>query len=164
ALRNARPIVSSDDLTAAALALKDLGVSRAFEPPPQAGTKRVIGHRRLVVMGRHNGTDAAENAEPPAWRAQIAARLTPRLPLGQRLEVIAPRYVPFGIRATLDALPRVSPDALMQVVQNELARRLAITARNGGSGWPFGRGVSATAVRGWLRKLPGVARVASLTL
>lgn len=166
-LRDARPIVSSQDLEDAARLFADLGVARAqeFLSPSRSGWG-VPGHRTLVVMGTHVDSDdaAVQTFESKAWRAKVETRLAARLPLGQRLRVVEPRYVVVDVRARLLAKPRVASADLAERARKELRRRFALVAAGGAAAWPFGRSVSKTAVSGWLRKVEGVAQVLELGL
>lgn len=155
-LREDRPLISAADLMGAAMALGDLGVLRALEAPvPERG--RVAGLRRLLVLAQ--SVDVAAG-----WFAAIHTRLAPRLPLGQRLEVTHPRLTPLRIAAVLEARPRVTHERVLNAAKEELVKRFAITGDNVATLWPFGRDVSVHAIRGWLRKVPGVARVVSLRM
>jgi len=158
----ARPIVTSADLEDAALAFTDLGVQRAAELRARAGC-RIRGARLLVIVGPHEATDEVR-AESNELLSEVRARLAPRLPLGQRLEVIGPRYVTIRLRIAVVAAARVNPDELQRAVVRELQSRLAITPRDAHQGWPFGRDVTAATIGGWIRKLEGVGRVLQVRL
>lgn len=165
-VREARPIVTAADLTAAALALDDFGVSRAVELAPGQGCRRLRGTRILVAL-RADRPEAGSSrvAETGRWLEAIRQRLAPRLPLGERLEVVAPRLVPVRVRARLVAAPNVKPESVRADALTRLRDRLRIVpSRPGEAVWPFGRDVTGIAVRGWLRTVPGVARVAEVTL
>lgn len=164
--RENRPLVSSKDLESAALSFSELGVKRALELSPGLGGHRVRGSRILVVVGVQ-GVDggAPRSAESLDWLQEIRGRLAPRLPLGQRLEVIAPRYVNVGVKAKLVAAPNMNPDQVQQKAMEMLETQLATVAgRTGGGEWPFGRAVTPLAVKGWLRNVEGVARLATVEL
>jgi hypothetical protein len=49
-------------------------------------------------------------------------------------------------------------------VEKALRERLAITTATDGDVWPFGRDVTALTVKGWLRRVEGVARVDDVLL
>jgi hypothetical protein len=160
--RRARPIITSNDLEQAALAFADLDVNRAVELPPASGRPR--GTRTLVVMSGRDRSLAAPTAESSEFLDEIRLRLVPRLPVGQRLEVTGPRYVPVRIRAALLIGPRFEPAAVRSRAMAELRSKLSVVARDANSGWPFGRDVTAPTVKGWLRALEGVLRVAQVEL
>jgi hypothetical protein len=151
--RQARPLVTSADLQAAALALPGLGVQRAQEIAPQLGCPRVVGTRLLMVVG----------PDAPAWRQAIRRALMPRLPLGQRLEVIAPRYVSVGVRASLLAAANLDPAAVETQARQALQAHLSVVGP-AGTAWPLGRDLTPLAVKGWLRNVPGVAGVREVQL
>jgi hypothetical protein len=163
-LQISRPIVTSDDLTAAVLSFSDLRVVRALELPPASSQLR--GTRVLVAaVGRDADTASAGTLENPDWLEEIRSRLAPRLSLGQALHVIAPTYVLVNVTATLVATPNMNPATVAGAAQACLQSNLAIVS--GGSGnteWPFGRELTPLAIKGWLRALPGVAKVSEVRL
>lgn len=158
---SARPIVTSADLVAAALAFSDLGLTRARELPLSG--KGVPGTRVLVVVGPGSeiGTAAPSSEE---MLAEVRARLAPRLPLGQHLEVMPPRYAVIRIHATIVAAPRWDPGDLRDAIVATLRSRFDVAPPGGQAGWPFGREVAAAAIAGWIKKVEGVSRVAALTV
>jgi predicted phage baseplate assembly protein len=162
-VRNVRPIVTSRDLEDAARALADLQVRRARELPVTVGSRRSSGTRVLVAVGPHEPAGAVDTFdESPLWLGEIHRRLAPRLPLGQRLDVIGPRLVDVRVIARLIASAQSDPEAVRMAVEQTLRARLAISS--GGDVWPFGRDVTALTVKGWLRKVEGVARVDDVRL
>jgi predicted phage baseplate assembly protein len=164
--RSMRPIVSASDLQSAALELAGLDVSRAWELPlPEQSGVREAGHRRLVVIGSHADAGADARAfEPPAWLDLIRRKLTPRLALGQRLEVLAPRYTPFRVRVSLVAHQGLDLPEVAQRALEVLRSRFAVVPDEDREGWPLGRSVTASAIAGWLRRVEGVAGVTSVVL
>jgi hypothetical protein len=162
-VREARPCVTAGDLAAAALSFTDLGVRRAIEAPARVGAMR--GTRTLVVAGPHDALGGAGTAESSDWLEEIRSRLAPRLPLGQRLQVIAPRYVDVRVVARLVAEPRANPETVRQAAEDRLREALAVVADDPNeTEWPFGRDVTPLTVKAWLRKIDGVARVVDVTL
>jgi predicted phage baseplate assembly protein len=163
--RQSHPIVTSADLEAAALSFADLGVERAREIPPRQSSGSVRGSRSLVVVGHHEGTsDTATEAEAPELLAEIRSRLAPRLPAGQRLEVSGPRYVTVRVVATMRAVRNAKPKTVADAAVTALRTKLAVVAPPGQSEWPFGRDLTHTMVKGWLRAVEGVARVLKVEL
>ena len=157
--RDRRPCVATEDLVRRALALTDLGVARAHEVTAPDGAR---GVRTLVVVGPHERDEAPTDVvESPEWLAEIRRRLAPDVPLGQRLTVVRPRYVTIRVLAKLRAEPLVDPARVRQDVEDALRARLAIV---GGGAWPFGRKLGPVTVKGWLRAVPGVARVDEMRL
>jgi hypothetical protein len=165
-LEEARPIVSSADLSAAVLAMKDLRVGRAQELPVPTGLRRrLAGERRLLVLGDHRDDVAPEAREPRAWLQEIQARLAPRLPAGQRLVVVAPRYVVIDLSARLVALPRQNVEQIASDLARHLKElRFALLPAVGVSEWPLGGDVTRARVSAWLRKFTGIARVLDVQL
>jgi hypothetical protein len=163
--RTSRPVVTSRDLCEAALGFQDLGVTRAIELPAAPGCPRVRGARVLLVVGPHDlSSGGAPSAEPVELLDEVRRRITPLLPLGERLTVRGPRYVPVRITATLVAVENASPQAVQAAAVAQLQRRLAAVLPDSNADWPFGRTVALTTVKGWLRQGEGVARVRSATL
>jgi predicted phage baseplate assembly protein len=160
--RRARPIVTAGDLEQAARAFADLDVNRAVELPP--ASRRPRGTRTLVVLSGGDRTHGAPAGESSEFLDEVRLRLAPRLPVGQRLEVSGPRYVPVRIRATLDIGARFEPAAVRSRVIASLCAKLSVVAGGPNPAWPFGRDVTAPMVRGWLRALEGVLRVAQVQL
>jgi predicted phage baseplate assembly protein len=160
-----RPIVTAGDLEGAALSFTDLGVRRAKELSPSVDCPQVRGTRTLVVMGPHERRDDEPIApERAALLDEVRTRLARRLPVGQRLDVVAPRYVPVRIQATLVAVRNTDPRAVKREVEKTLRERLAIVDAAEKRNWPFGRDVTAPSVRGWIRKVDGVAAVREVRL
>jgi predicted phage baseplate assembly protein len=157
------PLVAASDLTSAADAFADLGVTRAAELAQDALPCGVQGRRVLIAVGQHDPD--SDETEPAAWLAEIRRRLVPRLPLGQSLEVIAPQYVKVGISAELIAARNTDPAAVQQAAIARLEAALAVVADEPGQPvWPFGREITVLTVKGWLRNVDGVARVVSVAL
>jgi hypothetical protein len=165
-IREERPIVTTGDLASAARALDDLGVSRAVERVPGQGCPRVRGTRILVALRADRPEPGSPRiAETQGWLDEIKRRLAPRLPLGQRLEVVAPRLVAVRVRARLVAVPNVDPETVLAEARTLLRKRLRIVAPPGDETvWPFGRDLTDVAIKGWLRNVPGVGSVAQLAL
>jgi hypothetical protein len=164
-VHRARPIVTMADLQDATLAFADLDVRRAQELPAATGARRVSGGRVLVAVGPHDVSEESDVFEESAlWLTEIRRRLLPRLPLGQGLDVIGPRLVDVRVIAHLVAAPQVDPEVLRAEVWRTLRTKLAITANDGSTVWPFGRDITAVTVKGWLRNVEGVGRVLRVAL
>jgi hypothetical protein len=153
--QNTRPLVTALDLETAALLFSDLGIKRAHELTGQDGCPVVRGSRILAVVAAY---------ESPDLLVEVHSRLAPRLPLGQRLEVIGPRHVPVRVLATLRAVRNFDPKDVERDAEARLRQELAIVTPVGQEPWPFGRNVTATAVKGWLRTVPGVGKVIDVQL
>jgi predicted phage baseplate assembly protein len=157
-------LVTAADLEAEALALPALEVARAWAPP--AGAARVDGTVTLVAMrSRPGGIEPADAPETERWLSAVARALAPRVPLGQRLRVRAPRYVPFRIALRVEAAQGVREDVVAARIRTALRERLAPTAASpGGMQRAFGLDVTQRDVAAWTRKVEGVGRVLSLRL
>ena len=161
----AHPLVTKSDLEGAASSFTDLGVTRAVELAPSSSRAQVPGTRILVAVGPHpddGGTPAFHESE--IWLREIQRRLLPRLPLGQRLEVIGPRFVGVRVRAHVVAAPQRDVDEVRKSIEAVLRTQFAIVDEQRRPGWPFGRDVSQLAVKGWIRNADGVARITEVSL
>jgi predicted phage baseplate assembly protein len=159
--REDHALVSVDDIAAAALALPLLDVDRAWVVPP-TGSGPDVGTITLVAMrGLRAGEGAARVPETRRWLDAIRRRLLAGMPLGTRLRVAAPRYVPFAVQATIEAEAGRDVDKVRNAVMDALRVRLATTgAKARAPGVPVSRGD----VAGWIRAVEGVARVVSWQL
>jgi hypothetical protein len=165
-VRLSRPIVTSADLQDAALAQTDLSVRRAQELLPTIGVRRLGGARMLVAVGPHSAEANTDTFEESAvWLGEIRRRLAPRLPLGQSLDVIAPRLVTVRVVTHLVAQPQRDPNEVRAAVERMLREKFAITPTDRAvRAWPFGRDVTALMVKGWLRNVEGVGSVVDIVL
>lgn len=161
-LRLAHALVSASDIEAAVLALTDLEVGHARVMPAQ--DRSLV---RLIAMRRAH---APASFSPPApegatWLEAIRLRLAPRMPLGTRLQVQAPQYVGFTVRAKLRASARHDPQRIGGEAMRRLAEAFAPMAGHG-SKPSFGLGidVSPRNIAAHLRQVTGVERVESVAL
>jgi predicted phage baseplate assembly protein len=158
-------LVSSDDIVAAAKGLPLLEVARAWISTPANGAPRT-GVVTLVAMRARTGpNEPAQAPETSRWLDAIRRRLTPQMPLGARLMVVAPTYVPFSLTASIECVRGVAPDDIKTAVEQTLSERLTLVAASAGAR-ERDRGVVVTLrdVTIWIRSTPGVARVTALTL
>lgn len=163
--REQHALVSSDDITAAALALPLLEVGRVWIRRPKLGAART-GVVTLVAMRKRSGGKEPEAPpETPQWLGAIRRALAPRLPLGSRLVVVAPQYVEFAIEAVVECLRGADPAAVKEEIAGALQQRLALvdwgqitTQRR--PGVPL----TVRDVKAWLRVVPGVKSVKELRL
>jgi hypothetical protein len=119
----------------------------------------------LIVAGPHDqGATGSDLDESREFLRAVHARIAPRLPLGQRLRVEGPKYVPVKITATLTAMRNTNPSVVQKAAVHALKQRVALVTPDGVGQWPLGRPVTARSVQGWLRKVPGVAQVASVNV
>jgi hypothetical protein len=163
--RDEHGLISADDIVKAAMALPLLDVARAWVVPPDKNLKRT-GTVTLVAMRRRTSSVEPEQVpETRRWLDAIGNRLRARMPLGTRLAVVAPAYVPFSISATLEAEAGRDPGVVKQQVQKKLNERLVLVDR--GDGNPArqpGAPVAFRDVAAWIKLVDGVARVIDLRL
>jgi predicted phage baseplate assembly protein len=163
--RDDHALVSSDDIAEAARALPLLEVARAWVPEPDARVPRTGTVTLVVMCSRTAGSEPAHPPETPQWLETIRRRLAPRMPLGSRLVVIAPRYVEFSIQAVLEAHAGMNPSAIKEVVAKELAKRLALAdSATGLTVRQPGVPVTRRDIAAWMRATEGVKRVVQLQL
>jgi hypothetical protein len=96
--------------------------------------------------------------------AAITRRLAPRLPLGTRFAVKAPRYVSFSIKAEIVAQQKRDPAKVQQDVISELKKRLALVSQTGAPVRAFGVSVSRRDVAAWIRGVAGVRSILTTQL
>jgi hypothetical protein len=85
--------------------------------------------------------------------------------LGSRLVVKPPHYVPFSIRANVEAKPGREPKLIQDAINKQLRLRLALTkTATGASPRLVGVGVTPSDLKVWIRQTDGVARVIRLEL
>lgn len=163
-LADAHALVSSEDVVGAALATPHLRVARA-EIVDATGSCASSDTLTLLALRARTGDVTEPAPESPRWLAALQQALSARLPMGQRLRVIGPRYLKFAVHARLLAAPLEDPDRIAADAMALLKRRLAAVAeRPGAAPYPLGQALSVSQVAAWLRKLPGVARVADCQL
>jgi predicted phage baseplate assembly protein len=164
-VRDARPLITADDIVAAAKALPLLEVGRAWvlDPPqnvPSTGTTTLVAMRT-----RPDSVEPAQPPETPLWLNAIRRSLSPRMPLSTRLTVIAPQYVSFTIVASLESLPGENPQNVKADVEAALRAHWELvptspTAQVPGPGVP----VSRRDVAALIRSVAGVGRILKLLL
>jgi predicted phage baseplate assembly protein len=163
--RESRPLVTSADLQDAALSFADLAIDRAQEMLPSPKCRQVRGTRTLVVLGRHDAASVTPiTQEPRELLDEVRSRLVQRLPVGQRLTVVGPRYVPVRVQATLTVARKADPQGIKKLATDTLREKLWVASKPYKSKWPFGRDVTQASVKGWLRNVPGVAKVVRVAL
>lgn len=164
-LRERHALVSAADFAEAAKLLPDLEVGRAWMVPPSAGDL-ARGTMRLIAMrSRPPSGEKGSVPETARWLESIRRRLEPRVALGSRLVVAAPRYVEFTISATVEARPRTNPDEVSSHVRQELARRLTLVSDKPGTPQrPFGLSVSRRDLVAWILAVDDVRLVRDLSI
>jgi hypothetical protein len=160
------PLITDADLIEAALACSDLKVARAqvlsaFASDCRAGS--AARGRSLIVICGERRPDPAVIPESTTWLHALRRRLLPRVPLGDRVKIEAPRYVPIRISAKLTVAQNRNSDGIKARALNLLKARFAIVKTcPDDTPWPLGRDVRANDIAGWLLKLPGVTGVSSV--
>jgi hypothetical protein len=169
-LANDHPLVTDTDIVAGALSAPLLHVGRAqvidgYDPVTPC-LARALGTRTLVALRerRQSEAAAAPSAEDPGWLAALERTLRPGLPIGERLRVTGPGYVAISVRAVLAARQGVDTNAVVAAARALLQARLAPLPVGDYDPWPLGRGVAVLTLVGWLRRIPGVVAVKSLTV
>jgi predicted phage baseplate assembly protein len=164
-LQEGHALVSSADIEAAALALPNLEVSRAWVVPPQARAIETATVTLIAMQARAGGIEPAAIPETPRWLEAVRRRLAPRMPLGSRFVVAAPRYVEFSIRVRAEPEPGRDPAAVKKAIEGELRRRLTLVSeRPAMPQRAFGLAVAHRDFTAWLQALPDVRRVLSLQI
>lgn len=162
--REDHALVSPGDIVAAAKTLPLLDVARAWIAPVAARAPRTGTVRLIAMLSRPDGVEPAQIPETTRWLEAIRRQLAGRMPLGARLEVIAPRYVDFSIDATLEVEPGRDPGTVRKTVDMTLNKRLALASANRSPERQFGVPVTKRDVVSWLRSVQGVARVVAVQL
>ena len=152
--------VTPGDLEGAALALSGLRVARAHELRSLRCAQR--GTRTLLVVPRSAG--ATPSAGTDAWIGEIRARLTPGMPLGERLDIIAPRLVHLRVRMRLLIAETATSERVAEEARKLLRSKFLAQAPDGHPIWMLGRDVTVLTVKGWLRGLRDVLRVLEVDL
>ena len=158
-------LVSAADVEAAARALPLLEVVRAWVVTPGSNAPRTGVTRLIAMRSRPGGTEPETTPEAARWLDAIRRALAPRIPMGTRLAVTAPVYVPFTVVATLECSVGRDPVAVTSAVERVLRDRLALVDR-GGAVKPRVPGAPVTPrdVAAWMRSVDGVRRITSLQL
>lgn len=163
-LREDHALVTAVDIQAAAQALPLLEVARAWVPEPDTRSPRIGAVTLVVMRSRPAGKEPEQPPETPRWLETIHRRLAPRMPLGSRLVVVAPRYVEFSIQAELEADLGRNPSDIKKEVEKELNKRLALVATAEVTPRQPGVPVIGRDIYAWIRAIDGVKRVVTLQL
>src|SRR5262249_40932073 len=116
--------------------------------------------RTLVVVAQSSCEPDELIAESTAWLRLLRRRLLPRVPLGDRVRIVGPRYLAIRLRAKLITAPGRNPNAILAQAKRMLQSRLAAVAPCPADPvWPLGRDVAPRDLKGWLRRIPGVVAV-----
>jgi predicted phage baseplate assembly protein len=160
-----RALVSAVDIQDAAAHLRLLGVARSWVAPADAELKHTGTVRLVAMCVRPDGNEPSEPPETRRWLSAVRRALAPRLPLGTRLHVTAPRYRDFLIRAEVVAEWGRDPVSVEREVRSALVSRLLLVPRhNTDMVRAPGVGLTVRDVTAWILKVPGVNDVKSLVL
>jgi hypothetical protein len=152
-----RVLVTAADLVDEALALDDLGVTRATLLAPRFTPRCAVQHgATCTLVAEGGGADAAQRRR---WLDALHARLAPRLPLGTRLRVIGERPVPWRVSVRVVAEPKYDPDRIAADLRDYLVQKTGAQ-----SGLSFGATVAPVTVAAWLSGQAGVARILACEL
>lgn len=163
--KNEHALVSSDDIVTAAKNLPLLEVARAWIATPATGTPRTGVVTLVAMRARPGSKEPVQAPETSRWLDAIRRRLAPRMPLGTRLAVVAPTYVPFSIIATIESIRGFAPEEIESAIKKKLNERLTLVAPSGDDQErDAGVGVTVQDVTVWIRSVPGVARVTMLKM
>jgi predicted phage baseplate assembly protein len=155
-------IVTDGDLIAAARALAGLRVMRAeiLQASTADATRTLLALRRQDAL-----SNSVAIRESPRWLSAVAKALRPRLLLGERLRVVGPEYVPVQLTLQLVVAAKTDPAVVRQQVLQSLPPHFSSYATDlAPTPWAIGEALDVQTIRGWLRSLPGVLQVASVTL
>jgi len=163
--RDDHALVSSDDIVAAATSLSLLEVARAWVVAPDSKTPRTGVVKLVAMRSRATESEPAQIPETRRWLDTIRRRLVRRMPLGTRLSVVAPRYVEFSIRATVEVSAGRDPKKVGTEIETQLHKRLLLVpAADGTVAREAGVPVSRRDVVAWIRRVDGVSRVVLVQL
>ena len=164
-VRDEHALVSSSDIANAAIALPLLEVVRAWVVEPGSLTPRSGAIRLIVMRSRPGGVEPEGTPETPRWLDAIRGRLVPRLPLGLRLSVTAPRYVEFSIRMRVESEQGHDSTMVEKAIGEELRKRLALVPTGKGVvPRSPGLGVTTRDVAAWVLGVAGVKRIDAVAL
>jgi predicted phage baseplate assembly protein len=163
--RDEHALVSSADIAGAASAIRLLEVARAWVAAPSPTAPRTGETRLIALRARPGAVEPERVPETPRWLESIRRRLAPRMPLGSRLAVRAPRYVDVIVRASIEAEQGRNPSAVEADVRKALRRRLAVVElADGTEPRDPGDPVTRRDVAAWIRSVDGTRRILSLEL
>ncbi len=163
-LREVHALVTAADIENAAREIPELEVARTKVP---AISTQTDAQREIVLIALRARTSPDEPEDPPEsarWLAAVRRALLARMPLGTRLRVRAPRYRSFSVRARIVAMPRRNPADIEQAVKQKLRDAFTLVPRTNLSPREFGAPVTVRDLAALIRAVPGVQRIAELSL
>jgi predicted phage baseplate assembly protein len=163
-LSEAHALVTARDLESAARALPDLEVARAEVVLRSARPDTARELSLIAMRARTTLEEPAEAPETTRWLAAVRRGLVARMPLGVRLDVRAPAYRDFTLRARVEALARRNPSDVDAAIRTRLRDAFALTPRRDVEPRTFGAKVSPRDLAALIRTVPGVRRVISLSM
>jgi hypothetical protein len=163
--RDDHALVSLKDIESAAKGVPLLEVARAWIVAPADRTPQTGVVTLVAMRSRPDGNEPAQPPETARWLDAIRRQLVPRMPLGSRLLVVAPRYIDFSIHVAFEIESGRNPTVIKKNVEDELKKRLGLVDSALGVP-PRQPGVPVTSrdVKAWIRASDGVKRVIQLQL
>jgi predicted phage baseplate assembly protein len=164
-IHDQHPLITARDIVDAAYKLPLLEVGRAWTLDPSRKTPGTGTITLIAMRQRPGGTEPALPSETSLWLNSIQQLLRQRMPLGSRLRVRGPKYVPFTINATLETARGVDPLQVKAAVRKVLVDHFQLvptspTTRAVQPGVP----VSTRDIAGLIRPVEGVNRIVELRL
>jgi hypothetical protein len=158
-------LVTSSDIERAAIALRMLDVARAWVVKGDDRHARTGAVQLVVIRRRQAGEGEERRADTARWLEAIRLRLAPRMPLGSRLVVKAPKYVDFQVRAELQIEAGRAAAEIESEVRRALADRTSLVESSSAPqarlpGVPIAR----SEVAAWILSVRGVVAIRSLDL
>src|SRR5262249_4736141 len=149
--------VTPDDIVGAAKSLPLMDVTRAWVASPAATAPRTGVVTLVAMLKRSSVEEPANIPETSRWLRAVHNRVRARVPLGTRLEVVAPDYAPFSIQVGVASKAGFDPKVVKTSIQTELLARLTLVDREGGK-QPRQPGAPVTPrdVSAWIRLVDGV--------
>jgi hypothetical protein len=164
-VREEHPLITPEDIVAAAHNLPFLEVGRAWTLDPSV-TKPSTRTTTLIAMRmRPGGVEPALPPETPLWLRSIEQSLRRMMPLGSRLRVKAPQYVTFTINAAIETPPGIDPLDVKGRVTQALSEHFQLVPPSpAAQAVEPGVPVSKRDVAALIRRIDGVNRIGALSL
>ena len=163
-LRAAHALVTSTDIETAARELPDLQVARAKVSLLRKPSDMPREVALIVLRQRSSNDEPADPPETSRWLAAVRRALLPNLLLGTRLQVRAPHYRTFSVRAQIEVQPRRDPQAVHAAIKKALRDAFTLVPRQGLEPRKFGAPVSQRDLAALIRRVAGVRRIVELSL